>query len=114
MTEERVRQFPAGKLLFEEGDASYYAYLVKEGAVELSVRVGSEKKVLYIMKKGQVFGEMGIISDDVRSATAICLEPCTLSIISRDMIEKKMRNADPYLKYVIEFLIDRVKTLSRS
>lgn len=114
MADEKVRTFPAGKILFEEGDDSYYAYLVKDGAVELSVRIGNQKKVLYVMKKGQVFGEMGIVSGDARSATAICLEPSTLSIISRDTIEEKMRNADPYLRYLIDFLIDRVKTLSRS
>lgn len=65
------------------------------------------------MTRGQVFGEMGIISGEVRSATAKCLEPCTLSVISRDKIESKMKNADPYLRYMIDFLIDRVKTLAR-
>ena len=113
MPNDKTKLFPAGSVIFEEGDASHDAYMVKEGAVELSVRVKGQKKVLYIMRQGQVFGEMGIISNSPRSATATCIKDCRFSIVDRVSIEQKMKGADPYLRYLIDFLIDRVKTLSR-
>jgi CRP-like cAMP-binding protein len=113
LSNDKTKFYQAGNVIFEEGDASHHAYMIKEGAVELSTVVQGRKKILYTMRKGQVFGEMGIISDSPRSATATCVEDSSFSIIDRAAIEAKMNGADPYLKYLIDFLIERVKTLSK-
>ena len=73
-----------GSLLFEEGDPADTFYVVVEGAVEI-VRVaedGDEVRVA-VRRAGEGFGEMGLVSNDPRSATARVVESGHLLTIRR-------------------------------
>lgn len=101
-----------GEFVFEEGEESYVAYIINKGNVEIFVGRGSNKKSLLILGQGEMFGEMGVVSDAPRSASAYCLSNCEFTLVDRYTIEDKINSADPYVKYLIKFLMDRVKNLS--
>ncbi len=71
---EAGTSFFAGDTIFAEGDAGSLMYAVAAGEVEIR----SGKKVLEVVDKGGVFGEMSLIDGSPRSATAIAKTDCQL------------------------------------
>lgn len=80
----RGEQVEAGKALFEEGDPGDAYYVVYSGAVE--ILKGEDK--LAVRRTGDGFGEMALIDDAPRSATAVATEDCQLVTVAREDFQK--------------------------
>jgi len=63
-------RFKAGDILFHQGDASDRVLRLKSGEVEILREVGAAAVLLGRVKPGEWLGEMGVIENRVRSATA--------------------------------------------
>lgn len=74
----RPVDIPSGHVLFRKGEVADAMYFVSSGKIridELNVEIG----------KGSLFGEIGIFSvDRLRTATATCIEPCSLLLVSAE------------------------------
>ncbi len=80
-----LSHFPAGKVLFREGDAGEDMYIIQSGRVAIKKRTGANKDVtLAILEKGDFFGEMAVLERMPRSATAEMSEAGDLIVISGD------------------------------
>jgi CRP/FNR family transcriptional regulator, cyclic AMP receptor protein len=75
----------AGTLLFRAGEPGDAMYVVRSGAVELSVvdNVG-QKIVLSVVTPGDVFGELSLLDGGARTATAVVVEDCELIVLDRE------------------------------
>ncbi len=70
-TYSREERFPAGALIFAEGERGDTLYIVVEGRVRISRMVpGMGEECLAILDRGEVFGEMALIDEQPRSADA--------------------------------------------
>jgi CRP-like cAMP-binding protein len=69
-----VRTFEAGEMIFSEFEPGDSFYLIQEGRVELVKVIGDVEKTLDILQPSEMFGEMAILEDSPRSATAIALD----------------------------------------
>lgn len=71
----REIHFVAGAEIFHEGDAGDGLYVVKAGLVEISSMVTSETRCVFTrLGPGEIFGEMAVIEELPRSATAVALK----------------------------------------
>jgi len=78
-----------GEVLFEEGEPGDAFYIVFKGAIEISkVRADGTKEKLAVRRGGEGFGEMALLNDAPRSATARATEPTQLMKVSREDFEK--------------------------
>ena len=68
------RQYQAGEVLFEEGQVGKAVFVIKSGKVELARRVGSKDRSLGILGAGQMFGEMALLEQMKRTASAKAIE----------------------------------------
>ena len=62
-------------IIFKENDASSELYLIQDGLVEITLSVaepGTEKSIV-TLGKGQIFGEMALVDEGPRSASARCI-----------------------------------------
>lgn len=84
----RPRRFEAGKVLFNEGDNGEELFLVVSGKVRIEVK----GKVLAVLGPGSNFGEMAMLDDKTRSATAVADEECELMVIHRDAFFALLRS----------------------
>ena len=70
LTSRRVT-FPAGHVVFREGDFGDGIYIIDEGIVEISSAMPERQcRVLSLLGKGDFFGEMAVVDEQPRSATA--------------------------------------------
>ena len=104
-------QYRAGATIFSEGAPGDKFYLIVEGAVRISRFVaGMGEEALAILRPPAYFGEMSLIDDAPRSATAVCHERCRLFVVNRKDLEDLLF-VDRDLAY--ELLWNWVRTLSR-
>ncbi|HTL58864.1 MAG TPA: cyclic nucleotide-binding domain-containing protein [Candidatus Limnocylindrales bacterium] len=83
-TAARELTFRAGEEIFKEGDEGDGVYVVKDGLVEISARMGQNvRQVLTQVLPGELFGEMAVIEDKPRSATASVKEDTVVYFIPR-------------------------------
>src|SRR5258708_15555873 len=69
-TAAREQSFSAGQEIFKEGDEGDGVYVVKEGLVEITARMGQNaRQVFSKVVPGDFFGEMAVIEEKTRWAT---------------------------------------------
>jgi CRP-like cAMP-binding protein len=61
---------PMGDIIFSEGEIGTEMYIIQSGTVELLKEIGGETRVLSTLEKGDFFGEMSVLEDLPRSASA--------------------------------------------
>lgn len=85
----QLRQFPVGTTLFQEGDIGEALYIMQKGLVKLSkVDLGGYEKTLAILQPPEFFGEMALLGDKSRSATALTLTEVEAYLLFEDDFNK--------------------------
>ena len=65
------RALAPGELLFEEGSAGHTMFVVRSGSVSLTRGAGAQRRELALLAEGALFGEMALLDEAPRSATAV-------------------------------------------
>lgn len=102
------REFPAGTVLFREGEPGREMYVVQQGRVNVSKKVGEVEKILSSMGPGEFLGEMSILNNKPRSATATCAEASKLLVIDAKTFEAMIRGNAEIAVRMIKKLADRL------
>jgi CRP-like cAMP-binding protein len=84
-------EFDAGEFIFREGDLGTEMYIVHEGKVEIAKEVGGEAKPLAVLEKGDFFGEMAILEDLPRAASARATTEVKLLMINGSTFDQMLR-----------------------
>lgn len=100
---------PKGKVLFKQGDKGAAAFIVNSGAVGLYREAMGRKIPLATIRKGELFGEMAVVDNSPRMATAFALEDSTLKVIPVDTMMDKMRKADGFIRALIGMLMNNLR-----
>ena len=80
-----ARSFPPGAVICREGEPGEVAYFVVQGRVEVVKRLDDEsERYLHDVGPGELFGEMAILGEEVRTATVRTVEPTVLLEVGRE------------------------------
>jgi CRP-like cAMP-binding protein len=109
-----VVTFPIGKVLFKQGEKGDAAYVVNSGAVGMYREAQGRKIPLATVRKGELFGEMAVIDASPRMATAFTLEESVVMVIPIDIMLDKMRKADPFIRAMINMLMNNLRGVHES
>jgi CRP-like cAMP-binding protein len=107
------REFPAGTVLFREGEPGREMFVVQRGRVEIAARAGAVRKVLSTLGPGEFFGEMSILNGAPRSATATCAEECRLLVVDARTLEAMIRQNGEVAVRMIQKLAARLAEADR-
>ena len=64
------REFEVGHVLFREAEPGSEMFVVQTGVIRISKRIGDDDKTLALLGPGEFVGEMAILNDKPRTATA--------------------------------------------
>lgn len=103
------RTLKPGESIFLQGDLGDTAYLIEHGKVEISSQYLGQKKTLSTLGVGELFGEMALIDNQKRSATATALEDTRLISLNRNLFKKKIDSADPVLHLLLRVILKRFR-----
>jgi CRP-like cAMP-binding protein len=95
-----------GTTLFVEGMSGEVLYLVREGRVDILKKgVEGSEKTLASLKPGEFLGEMTLIEDQPRSATARVAEESVLLVMTKRSFQAMLEKYPPMsVKILLEFL----------
>lgn len=102
-----AESYASGSTLFKKGDAADYMYVVVEGAVE--VRLGDV--VLETVEPGGMIGEMALIEQLPRSATAVAAKDTKVSAVDRKRFLFLVQNHPFFALQVMEVLANRLRRM---
>jgi len=104
----QTKKLNQGETIFKEGDDSQESYRVLSGRVEISMSTSTGKRVLSLLAEGDIFGEMGMVDDKPRSASATALDAVELQVITEEdfnkLIVEDPAQIRPYLGVFFERL----------
>jgi CRP-like cAMP-binding protein len=83
-------------------------FVVQSGSVTISKRVGEVEKILSRLGAGEFLGEMAILNNKPRSATAACDQDCRLLVIDARTFETMIRSNAEIAVRLIKKLSDRL------
>jgi CRP/FNR family transcriptional regulator, cyclic AMP receptor protein len=103
------QSYSDGDVIITEGIMSNNAYVVLKGSVRITKKI--DKKIVSVgtLKEGDVFGEMGLLSQSVRSANISAIGDVTVGVIDKETFEAVMNNLPEDLKPIILSLVERLK-----
>lgn len=99
--------FKAGDVIFSSGDEGNDLYVVDKGEVEL--RVGG--KAVEVVKDDGFFGEMALIEEGPRTATAVAKTDCVLIPINEKRFEFMVHEVPMFALHVMKGLSKRLRTV---
>jgi CRP-like cAMP-binding protein len=100
--------YPEGTVIFEEGQPGDRMYYVIAG--EVNVMVGG--KMVYVVKAGEIVGEMALIDDKPRSATALAATACRLIGIDRKRFLTQVQETPQFALQVLRTMAVRLRQMN--
>jgi CRP-like cAMP-binding protein len=85
------RTATAGTVLFHEGEPGKVMYVIQSGKVRLTRTIRGQEKTLADLPAGEFFGEMSIINEKPRTATATVLEDAQLLVLDPRTFEAMIK-----------------------
>ncbi|MBN8480289.1 MAG: EAL domain-containing protein [Xanthomonadales bacterium] len=110
MEQSHRRRFAAGELIFAEGDAPTTAFLVESGQVVVSTEQHGEARILGELGPGALVGEMAVLDDAPRSATARARSDCVLVVVDRSQFAERLAAADPVVRALLLGQLSRYRS----
>jgi len=102
------KEFPKGTVLFHEGEAGKEMFVLQAGRVVITKTVRDTVQTLATLGPGEFFGEMAIISNRPRNATATVEEPARLLVIDPKTFEGMIRGNSEIAVRMIKKLAERL------
>ncbi len=81
------REYPAGDVLFHEGEGGEEMFVLQSGTVQISKKVGGDERPLAVLGRGEFLGEMAILNGKPRTATATVLQDARVLVIDAKTLE---------------------------
>jgi CRP/FNR family transcriptional regulator, cyclic AMP receptor protein len=85
------RNVTAGHVLFREGEPGKEMFVIQSGKVRLVRNIRGQDKLLAELGAGEFFGEMSIINDKPRTATATVIEDAQLLVLDPKTFEAMIK-----------------------
>lgn len=107
--------FNRGQVIFKSGDEAEGLYIVANGNVGLYFPGNdTANKPNITLDKTDIFGEMGVIDDQLRMATARAHTDVELIHVSRRDFDLKLDQTDVIVRGVMAVLSDRLRQLQQT
>lgn len=100
-----------GEDVFREGERGDEMYFVESGRVVIWKGEGNDRKILGTVERGQIFGEMVLLDEKPRMASASALDDVVLRVIRRENLEKRIGDLDPFMKLFVTNLVTKIRSL---
>ncbi len=107
-----VQRYADGDVIVSEGIVSNNAFIILEGKVNVTKKVDKKSVLINTLKAGEVFGEMGLISQTVRSASVVAVGNVTIGVIDKDQFFNLVEQLPDDVRVVVKALVDRLRFTS--
>jgi CRP/FNR family transcriptional regulator len=109
-----LRHFDADQVIFHFGDPAGLLYIITGGKVKITYSSpDGQEAVLAILGEGDFFGELALLDDSPRSATAETIEPTETLTLHRDEFLSYIDSKPAFARHVLHILAKRIRHLNK-
>ncbi|MEQ1880246.1 MAG: cyclic nucleotide-binding domain-containing protein [Burkholderiales bacterium] len=102
------QSYPAGRVVMKEGDAGVYMYVVLRGKLSISIKGA----VVGQVSAGGVFGEMALVDQSPRAASALADTECLLLQINRADFLNLVKSNPTFAIALIKAIANRLRHMT--
>jgi serine/threonine protein kinase len=102
-----TRRLDGGEGVFVEGEPGDAAFVIVEGEIEIWTDDAGTRRVLGRHLAGEAFGELALLTDMPRSASATALVPTTVHVIDRAALLSELERLSPWSRALLEGVVER-------
>jgi CRP-like cAMP-binding protein len=95
-------------MIFSEGEPGDECYIIQKGRVKISIVANNNEKVFIMLKPGDIFGEMALLENKPRSASATAVEDSVMMAVNRGNFEKVVIEQPKMVCRLTELLSERI------
>ena len=110
---DMLRKYPQDTMIFSESQPGAEMFIIQGGQVKIGKIVGGNEVTFAILKKGDMFGEMALLENKPRSASAIANEDCTLMVVNKHNFEQMVTTQPQMIARLTTTLAERLWSMSR-
>ena len=108
-----IRRFGPNQIIFHLGDPGGLLYIISSGKVKISHSTADgQEAVLAILGAGDFFGELALLDDSPRSASAESIEDTETLTLHRDEFLNYLDNNPAFARHVLNVLSRRIRHLN--
>jgi CRP/FNR family cyclic AMP-dependent transcriptional regulator len=109
-----IEPYPAGSVIFREGDARLFLYIVQKGQIAIfKITPQNERIPLGIIGSGEYLAESGILDNKATHGTwALALTDVEIIKISNDAFNEQLKNAPPWLVAMAKGLSQKLRRMN--
>ena len=102
--------FKKDQIIFAEGDASLYMYIVKTGKVRVVKGIDESFIPISVLGPQEFIGELSLFDDKTRTTTAIAEEDSELIAFRKSHLKKVVRQCPEWVENIMRTLCDRLRS----
>ncbi|MGZ5428615.1 MAG: cyclic nucleotide-binding domain-containing protein [Thermoanaerobaculia bacterium] len=104
--------YKAGASVIKEGESGHEMFVVESGSVEVFRGRGPKERRLSLLEAGDFFGEMALLDDQPRSASARAATDCRLLVIDATTLDEMLRHHPEVAVRMLRNLASRLRAES--
>jgi len=108
---ELVETFEEGAFVFREGERGDCMYIIEQGQVEILLEGEGKPRRLALLAEGDFFGEMAVLEELPRTASARAVTACSLLRIDRPTFDQLIRHNPEIAVRMLRKLCHRLRTV---
>ena len=112
-TPEMTRTYPEDAMIFSESAPGAEMFIIQSGHVAITKVVNGNEVVLAVLGKGDMFGEMALLENKPRSASAIAKTECTLMVVNRHNFNTMVSTQPQLISRLTTTLAERLWSMYR-
>ena len=112
-TQDFNRVYQDGEILFSEFEPGNEMFIIQSGKVKITKIINNQELLIAVLNPGDMFGEMAILDNKIRSAYALAFGETRVMAVSRTNFEKVVVKNAAMATRLISLLSDRIWTIYR-
>ena len=110
----KIEPFGEGEIIVRQQEAGDSLYIITKGTCEVLLESDSrQSKQVAVLKKGDFFGEMSLLTGEPRSATVRAIEDTEVIVIQKDVFSEILSANSGISEYLGQVLAERQQQLAR-
>ena len=105
--------YNTNQAVFRVGEKSDKMFLIVKGSVGIFLPTNETTIPNFTLEGNELFGEMGVIENELRSATARCLEESEIISVTKEEFDERVNNSDVFIKGCLKALSYRLRALNK-
>jgi len=102
-------RYKKSDVIFRQGDVGDCAYIIESGQILIYLTKDDNEIPLSLIGPGEIFGEMALLDNQNRSASARALEETVLNMVNREQVLERVNSSDTIVQLLMRVLLKRIR-----